>query len=70
MPERDNFNRTASNAIVEVVTNPGEMKATQPLHTSAWNWRANQRLCAQKKESVRDILIEGPRREIRCSSHH
>ena len=64
MPERDNFNRTAPNAIVEVVTNPGEMKATQPANTSAREGRADQRLGAQKQEGLRDILIEGLRREI------
>lgn len=64
MPDRDNFNGTAPKAIVEVVTNSGEMKATKPARTSAWKWRADQTLGAQKQESVRDILIEGPRREL------
>jgi hypothetical protein len=41
MAERNNFNRTAPNAIVEVITNPGEMKAAHPMHIAAWNGRAD-----------------------------
>jgi len=64
MPERDNFNRPTPNAIVEVVTNPGEINAAHPARTWEWKWRADQRLCGQKQESLRDILIEGLRCEI------
>jgi hypothetical protein len=64
MPERDNFDRTTPNAIVEVVTNPGEMKTTEPAHPSAREGRTDQRLGAQQQKGLRDIVIEGLRCEI------
>lgn len=42
VPERNHFNRMAPNAIVEGVTNPGDMKATQPAYPSVRKGRADE----------------------------
>ncbi len=64
MPERKHLNVTAAETIVEVITNPREMQTPYTFHTGVQNRRANTGLRAQKRESLREILVEGFRYNI------
>ena len=64
VPQSKNLYKVASNAIVEVITNPREMQASHALRTRAYDRRANARLRGQKQESLREILVEGFRSTI------
>src|SRR5438132_8326859 len=64
MPKGEYFNLTTADTIVEVIANPGEMQTPYAFRTSVQHARANARLCAQKQERLRQILIEGFGRKI------
>jgi hypothetical protein len=64
VPKRDYLDLTTANAVVEMVPNSGQMQTPDSLYAWAWNWRADQGLCAQKQESLREILVEGFRCKI------
>jgi hypothetical protein len=64
VPKGEYFNLTGADTIVEVITNPSEMQTPYAFRTSVQHARANARLCAQKQERLRQILIEGFGRKI------
>jgi hypothetical protein len=67
VPKGEYFNPTAADPIVEMITNPGEMQTPYAFRTSMQHARPNARLCAQKQECLRQILIEGFGRKIAIS---
>jgi hypothetical protein len=64
VPKGEHFNLTTADAIVEMVTNPGEMQTPYAFRTGMQQKRTNARLRAQKQESLREVLIEGFGRDV------
>jgi hypothetical protein len=64
MPKGKHLNPIAADAVVEVITNPGDMQTPYTLRTRVQYRRADARLRAQKQESLREILVEGFRGNI------
>ena len=59
MPKGKHVNLNSVDAIVEVITNLGEMQAPDTSNRGAQDQRANARLRAQWEKSLREILIKG-----------
>lgn len=59
VPKGEYFELTTADAIVNVITNAGEMQTSYASRASIGHGRSNARLRAQKRKSLREILIEG-----------
>ena len=64
MPKGKDFNLTSADAVIEVITKPGQVQALHALDAGVKHGRTDTRLSAQKQECLRDVLIEGLRRKI------
>jgi hypothetical protein len=53
----------ASDAVVEEIVDPSEMQPLHPRSTRIGHGDADARLGAQKRKSLREILVEGFRRK-------